>query len=144
MIATDGWLSSAWRLQRRSRGSPTRQKYLPHGCCAVGGVLQLYGLYKFWEEGVLLKVLSVEVGFDGLEIRHASRDDSCSVSCATEPDVFTYHKFSCFHNWCRLRQMLKLLEAVDLFWQELLPHVVRPRCWQNPWLCQVLREGRRN
>jgi hypothetical protein len=36
------------------------------------------------------QVLAVEVRFDGLEIRHVSRDDSSSVSCATELEVFTY------------------------------------------------------
>jgi hypothetical protein len=45
------------------------------------------------EEGVVGQVLAVEVGFDGLEIRHASHDDSCSVSYATELTVSTYHTF---------------------------------------------------
>jgi hypothetical protein len=45
---------------------------------------------------VVGEVLAIEVGFDGLEIRHASRDDSCSISCAMELEVFTYHTFSCF------------------------------------------------
>jgi hypothetical protein len=40
--------------------------------------------------------------------------------------------------------MLGLLGAVDLFWQELLPQVVRPRCWQNSCPCQMLGAGRRN
>jgi hypothetical protein len=53
---------------------------------------RFYGLFGFGE-GVVGQVLAVEVGFDGLEIRHASRDDSCSVSCATELEVFTYHTF---------------------------------------------------
>jgi hypothetical protein len=39
------------------------------------------------------QVLAVEVGFEGLEIRHVSRDDSSSVSCATELEVFTYLNF---------------------------------------------------
>jgi hypothetical protein len=37
--------------------------------------------------------MGVEVGFDGLEIRHASRDDSGSVSGATELMVFFDHTF---------------------------------------------------
>jgi hypothetical protein len=35
------------------------------------------------------QVLLVEVGFDGLEICHASRENSGSVSCATELEVIT-------------------------------------------------------
>jgi hypothetical protein len=35
--------------------------------------------------------MGVEMGFDGLEIRHASRDDSGSVSSATELKVFFDH-----------------------------------------------------
>jgi hypothetical protein len=31
-----------------------------------------------------------------LEIRHASRDDSCSVSSATEHEILTYHTFQLF------------------------------------------------
>jgi hypothetical protein len=53
----------------------------------------LYGLFGFGEEGLVGQVLAVEVRFDGLEIRYASRDDSCSVSCATELEVFNYHTF---------------------------------------------------
>jgi hypothetical protein len=37
--------------------------------------------------------MGVEVGFDGLEIRHASHDDSGSVSGATELKVFVDHNF---------------------------------------------------
>jgi hypothetical protein len=42
--------------------------------------------------------MGVEVGFDGLEIRHASRDDSGSVSGATELKVFLTTIFSSFCN----------------------------------------------
>jgi hypothetical protein len=59
----------------------------------VGGLSPPYGLFGFGEEGIVGQVLAVEVGVDGLEIRHSSRDDSCSVSCATELEVFTYHTF---------------------------------------------------
>jgi hypothetical protein len=44
----------------------------------------------------------VEVGLDGLEVRHASRDDSSSVSCITELEIPTYTPFSCFCSWMRL------------------------------------------
>jgi hypothetical protein len=47
--------------------------------------------------------LFVEVGFDRVEISHASRDDSCSVSCATELEIFTYRPF----------QLLLQLDQVD-------------------------------
>jgi hypothetical protein len=40
--------------------------------------------------------MGVEVGFDGLEIRHASCDDSGSVSGATELEVFFEHNFQLF------------------------------------------------
>jgi hypothetical protein len=53
---------------------------------------RLYGLFGFGG-GVLGQVLAVEVRFDGLEIRHASHDDSCSVSCVRELEVFTCHTF---------------------------------------------------
>jgi hypothetical protein len=52
-----------------------------------------YDLYGFREEGVVGEVSAVEVGSDGLEIRHASRGDSCSVSCATKLEGFTYESF---------------------------------------------------
>jgi hypothetical protein len=50
-------------------------------------------VFGFGEEGAVGQVLAVEVEFDELEIRHASRDDSGSISCATELEVFTYHTF---------------------------------------------------
>jgi hypothetical protein len=53
-------------------------------------------------EAIVGEVLAVEVGFDRLEIRHVSQDDSCSVSCATELKIFTYHIFSCFCSRIRL------------------------------------------
>jgi hypothetical protein len=55
------------------------------------------------EESEVGEVLAVEIGFDGLEIRHASRDDSSSVSCVTELAVSTYHTF----------QLLLQLNQVD-------------------------------
>jgi hypothetical protein len=64
---------------------------------------RLYGLFGFGEEGVVGQISDVEVGFGGLEIRHASRDDSCFVSCATELDIFTYYTF----------QLLLQLNQVD-------------------------------
>jgi hypothetical protein len=60
------------------------------------GYHPLYGLFEFWEEGVVWQVLAVEVGFEGLEIHHASRDNCCSVSCATELENFTYHISAAF------------------------------------------------
>jgi hypothetical protein len=53
---------------------------------------RLYELFRFGE-GVVGQVLVAEVGFDGSEIHHASRDDSCPVSCATELEVFFDHTF---------------------------------------------------
>jgi hypothetical protein len=38
------------------------------------------------------------VGFDGLEIRYVSHDDSGSVSSATELKVLFDQIFSCFRN----------------------------------------------
>jgi hypothetical protein len=40
--------------------------------------------FRIWGRGVVGQVLTVEVGFDGREIIHASREDSGSVSCAME------------------------------------------------------------
>jgi hypothetical protein len=54
---------------------------------------RIYGLFEFGKEGVVGQVLAVEMGFDGMEIRHASRDESSSVSYSTELEVFTYHTF---------------------------------------------------
>jgi hypothetical protein len=69
----------------------------------------LHELFGFGEEGVLGQALAVEVGFDGLEIRHASRVDSCSVSCATELEVFTCHISSCFCSRIRLTEDVKAI-----------------------------------
>jgi hypothetical protein len=44
-------------------------------------------LGRFEIERVLGQVIGVEVGFHGLEIRHASRDDSGFASSATELKV---------------------------------------------------------
>jgi hypothetical protein len=49
--------------------------------------------------------------------------------------------FSCFCNWIRLTADVTTIGVVDLFWQELLPHVVWPRCWQNPCPYQMLGGG---
>jgi hypothetical protein len=38
----------------------------------------------------------VEVGFDRLDIRHVSRDDSGCVSSATELKVYFYHNLQLF------------------------------------------------
>jgi hypothetical protein len=54
--------------------------------------------FGFWVEGVIGQVMVVEVGFDGLEIRHASHDDSCSVSCATNSKFCLTTIFSPFSN----------------------------------------------
>jgi hypothetical protein len=69
----------------------------------MGGVSPPLWAFGLGEEGVVGEVLAVEVGFAGLEIRHASRDDSGSVSCATELEVFPYHTF----------QLLLQLDQVD-------------------------------
>jgi hypothetical protein len=52
---------------------------------------RLHGFFGFGTERVLGQVIGVEVGSDGLEIRHASRDISGSVSSATEFKVFFDH-----------------------------------------------------
>jgi hypothetical protein len=43
-------------------------------------------VFRIWDR--MRQVIGVEVGFGGMEIRHASRDDSGSVSSATEPRSF--------------------------------------------------------
>jgi hypothetical protein len=48
---------------------------------------RLHGFFRFGIEPVIGQVIGAEVGFDGLEIRHASRDDSGFVSGATELKV---------------------------------------------------------
>jgi hypothetical protein len=57
---------------------------------------RLYGFFGFREKGEIGQVFAVEVGFHGLEIRHASRDNLGSVSCGTELKVTTYHTFQLF------------------------------------------------
>jgi hypothetical protein len=47
--------------------------------------------FGFGVERVIGQVIGVEVNFDGLEILHVSRDDSGSVSSATELKVFFDH-----------------------------------------------------
>jgi hypothetical protein len=44
-------------------------------------------------ERVIGQAIGVEAGSDGLQIGHASRDDSGSVSSATELNVFFDHTF---------------------------------------------------
>jgi hypothetical protein len=53
----------------------------------------LQGFFILWEKGEVGQVVIVEVGLDGLEICHDSRDDSSSVSCVTELEILTYHTF---------------------------------------------------
>jgi hypothetical protein len=59
---------------------------------------RLHRFFGFGVVGVIGQVMGVEVGFDGLEIRHASCDDSGSISGATELKVFLTTIFSCFCN----------------------------------------------
>jgi hypothetical protein len=54
---------------------------------------RLYGFFGFGEKGEVGQVLAIEVGFLGLEIRHAPRDNSGSASYGTELKVTTYHTF---------------------------------------------------
>jgi hypothetical protein len=54
---------------------------------------RLHGYFGFGVESVIGQVIGVEVGFDGLEIHHASRDNSGSVPSATELKVFFDHIF---------------------------------------------------
>jgi hypothetical protein len=51
----------------------------------------LHGFLRFGVERVIGQVIGVEVGFDRLEIHHASRDDSGSVPSAMELKVFFDH-----------------------------------------------------
>jgi hypothetical protein len=55
---------------------------------SVGVLCGLHGFFGFGVERVIGQVTGIEMGFDGLEIRHASRDGSGSVSSATELEVF--------------------------------------------------------
>jgi hypothetical protein len=54
------------------------------------------GFFRFRKEGAVGHVLGVEVGFHGLEIRQAFRDDSCSVPCVSELKVIFYHILQLF------------------------------------------------
>jgi hypothetical protein len=49
---------------------------------------RLHRSFRFRVERVIGQVIGVEMGYDGLEIRHVSRDDFGSVSSATELKVF--------------------------------------------------------
>jgi hypothetical protein len=51
----------------------------------------LHGYFGFGVKCVIGQVIGVKVGFDILEIRHASHDDSGSVSSATELKGFFDH-----------------------------------------------------
>jgi uncharacterized protein YqjF (DUF2071 family) len=57
---------------------------------------RLQRFFGFGIERVVGQVIDVEMRFDRLEIRRASRDDSGSVSNATELKVFLTTLFSCF------------------------------------------------
>jgi hypothetical protein len=57
---------------------------------------RLYWFFRFREEGVVGQVLGVEVGFYGLEIRQAFRDNSCSVPCGSVLKVYFYHILQLF------------------------------------------------
>jgi hypothetical protein len=50
----------------------------------------------FREIGEVGQAVVLKIGFDGLEVRHASRDDSCSVSCFTELEILIYLTFLFF------------------------------------------------
>jgi hypothetical protein len=52
--------------------------------------------FGFGIEGVIGKIIDVEVRFNRLEIRSASRDDSGSVSSAIELRVFFDYTFQLF------------------------------------------------
>jgi hypothetical protein len=64
----------------------------------AGGVSPLSCVFGFGIERGIEQVMGVEVGFDGLEIRLGSRDDSASVSSATELKIFFDDTFSCVCN----------------------------------------------
>jgi hypothetical protein len=59
--------------------------------CGRWRITAFVGFFKCGVERVIGQVIGVEVGFDGLEIRHPSRDDSSSVSSATELKVLFDH-----------------------------------------------------
>jgi hypothetical protein len=54
---------------------------------------RLHGVFGFGIKPVIGQVIGVELRFGGLEIFHASRDDSGSVSSATELKVLFDHTF---------------------------------------------------
>jgi hypothetical protein len=56
----------------------------------------LHKFFGFDIERVTGQFSGIEVGFDGLEIRHAPRDDSGSVASATELNVSFDHTFQLF------------------------------------------------
>jgi hypothetical protein len=71
---------------------PARQIYFLQGCCVAAGISSpSCFFFGFGVERVIGQVIGVEVGFQGLEIRHASRDDCGSVSSATELKIFFGH-----------------------------------------------------
>jgi hypothetical protein len=68
--------------------------YLLQGVVWQVAYHRLHGVFGFGIERAIGQVMGVEVGFDGLQIRHAPRDDSCSVSSATELKVFFDKQFA--------------------------------------------------
>jgi hypothetical protein len=62
----------------------------------AGGVSPPSCVFGFGIERVIGQVIGVEVGFDGLETRYASRDDSGSLYSAKEPEVLFDLKFQLF------------------------------------------------
>jgi hypothetical protein len=80
------------------------------------GYYCLHVFFGFGIERVIGEVIGVEVGFDGLEIRHTSRDDSGSVASTTELKV-------CFDH------TLQLLSQLNQVSGRRYDHWVRPLCF---------------
>jgi hypothetical protein len=68
------------------------------GCYVASGLSSLFRFFEVRIERAIGEVIGVEVGFEGLEMRHASRDDSGSVSSATELKVSLTTLCNCFCN----------------------------------------------
>jgi hypothetical protein len=90
----DGWSSSDVNNVKAEGHQPVRD-VLSRGILREVAYHRLYGFFVFGEIGEVGQAV-LEIGFDGLEIRHASRNDSCSVSCVTELEILTYHTFKFF------------------------------------------------
>jgi hypothetical protein len=56
--------------------------------CGKWLITAFMSFFGFERERIIGQVIGVEMGFDGFEIRYASRDDSGSISSATELKVF--------------------------------------------------------